>query len=275
MNPFFVALRQRFSYYKYMKTNNIKNNKNSDNTFFVRIKKFCKNPKSIAVFWASMYILMVGVLCISAVTIYHNSFVKSIFVSGQSMSPTLLGGKDSIGSSGTAEFGIVDSTSYAKRGIKRFNIVTTYFPWDSSDYHQPYKDGDAPLSTAEFKIKRVIGLPGDLLNLHNGILSIVTASGANLKYDDNDPDHPYPFARKTPFAREINNFTVPLGSYFVMGDNWSMGGSSDSASHGQAIKFDNICGVLMMIQGTCEIARKDGVKTCINHTYYNAPKIPY
>mgnify|MGYP001213517349 CR=1 FL=1 len=128
-----------------------------------------KKKKFGALIWSAIYLVLVFIFTCSASLIFHSTYYRSIFVSGGSMSPTLYGSNE------RANFGIIDTTSWAKGRIKRFDIVTTYFPWlvdgpgtgtfGGGDYSQEsasshdysVADGRNP----EYKIKRVIALEGE------------------------------------------------------------------------------------------------------------------
>lgn len=120
------------------------------------------SKKIMAIIWPFVYFILILTFCISGCLIFHSTYYHSIFVSGTSMSPTLLGTK---GIENGANFGIIDTTEKAKENIKRFNVVTTYFPFDKDDYgdtswdDRNFKiaDGDDP----EYKIKRVIAMGGE------------------------------------------------------------------------------------------------------------------
>ncbi len=82
-------------------------------------------------------------------------------------------------------------------------------------------------------IKRVIGLPGDRLQITNGVVTITTSDGKTLTLDE-----PY---LNTP--RDTGSFgptTVPASSYFVMGDN--RGNSADSRTELGPISKSRIIG---------------------------------
>ncbi|HOZ02402.1 MAG TPA: S26 family signal peptidase [Bacilli bacterium] len=120
-----------------------------------------KKKRLGAFLWSTIYFVLVVIFACSATLIFHSTYYRSIFVSGTSMSPTLYG------LTSRAHFGIIDTTSLAKNSIKRFDIVTTYFPWDESDYspesieNKDYSMADG--SNPEYKIKRVVALPGETI----------------------------------------------------------------------------------------------------------------
>ena len=192
------------------------------------------------------------------------------------MEPTLHGDR---GLNSYADYGIIDDHDNAIKNIKRFQIVTTYYPFpDSQDYIGGYVHGEQnqiDQRESSYKIKRVYGLPGET------ILFLVDETWANqaksffdqyceeaqyaakqaiqfyVKHRDTDP-----FVRQTlKFNRKIavanidkyKNYQVKLGDdeYWVMGDNYSA--SADCFSKNAPIYQDNIVGVLIAIEGTCKI----------------------
>jgi signal peptidase I len=78
-------------------------------------------------------------------------------------------------------------------------------------------------------IKRVIGLPGDRIAVHGGKVS-VNGKALTESYIQEAPDYDCPAtaavveSKTTAFCRSVamdssESFEVPLGNYFVMGDN--------------------------------------------------------
>lgn len=94
-------------------------------------------------------------------------------------------------------------------------------------FHPPER-GDvivfqAPPDPTQDYIKRVIGLPGDVITIQN---TTVIVDGVTLKetyIDPNRQGNPYAF-------KVINKMLVPPNDYFVLGDNRA--GSSDSRDWG-------------------------------------------
>lgn len=111
-------------------------------------------------------------------------------VVGQSMEPSLHSG----------QFLIIDRLSYRFGDPQPGDVVVF----------------DYPLNTGDDYVKRIVGMPGDEVHLEAGKVYI---NGSPL-------DEPY-IASDTPGDQ---TWTVPEGSYFVMGDNRHS--SSDSRSWG-------------------------------------------
>lgn len=132
-----------------------------------------KKKKISDFLWPIIYFALVITICFSGCLVFRRYYYCSVFVSGQSMSPTLKGGKGN-GDSGVAHFGLVDTTDLAKKRTKRFDIVTTYYPWDDSDYPNGYKPNEKNSlgENAERKIKRVLALPGETITVKNGDITI-------------------------------------------------------------------------------------------------------
>ena len=94
-------------------------------------------------------------------------------------------------------------------------------------FHPPER-GDvivfqAPPDPTQDYIKRVIGLPGDVITIQN---TTVIVDGVTLKETYIDPER-----QGNPYAyKVISNMVVPANDYFVLGDNRA--GSSDSRDWG-------------------------------------------
>lgn len=110
-------------------------------------------------------------------------------VQGHSMLPTLHEG----------EYLIINKLSYYLEQPSRGDIIVLHFPRDRSREY----------------IKRVIGVPGDEIEISNNIVKV---NGVPLQE---------PYTNGAPTYRDAR-WTVPEGHYFVMGDNRN--NSSDSRS---------------------------------------------
>ncbi|MGH2795770.1 MAG: signal peptidase I [Actinomycetota bacterium] len=70
----------------------------------------------------------------------------------------------------------------------------------------------AASSGEEDLIKRVIGLPGETVEMRDGVVMVTTAGGTELELDE-------PYVAEEHDLRPFEPFVVPAGSYFMMGDN--------------------------------------------------------
>jgi len=123
--------------------------------------------------------------------------VQNFNIDGMSMEPNLH----------NKELILVDKWTYLFHPPERGDVIVFVAPPDpTQDY-----------------IKRVIGLPGDIITIQN---TTVIVDGVTLKEPYVDP------ARQgNPYAyKVISNMVVPVNDYFVLGDN--RGGSSDSRDWG-------------------------------------------
>ena len=82
-------------------------------------------------------------------------------------------------------------------------------------------------------IKRVIGLPGDIIQMRDGVVTITTKDKKTLTLEE-------PYLAKEKDTNPYGPFTVPPDSYFVMGDNRP--NSSDSRFRLGPIKRSDIVG---------------------------------
>jgi signal peptidase I len=119
-----------------------------------------------------------------------NVISARIRVDGESMVPTLQ----------TGEYVIVNRLSYRLGTPQRGDIIVFHFPRDPQEEY----------------IKRVIGLPGDEVEVTNGIVSI-NGQALNETYLDTKTNY-------------IGSWRIPEGQLFVLGDNRN--NSSDSHDWG-------------------------------------------
>jgi signal peptidase I len=133
-----------------------------------------------------------------------NAVTARIRVDGFSMEPTLE----------TGEFVVVNKLAYRLGEPARGDIVVFRYPYDPQ---QEY-------------IKRIIGLPGDTIEIGNGVVSV---NGQAI-------EEPYIAAAPAYQA----NLTVPEGSVFVLGDNRN--NSSDSHNWG-AVPLEYLVGKALVI----------------------------
>ena len=184
-------------------------------------------------------VFSVVLLAVEGVVYYQRSYLTPFWVNGQSMYPTLnLHATDKKGNElgeapadpsaregYTVDYGVMDCHKSAIKKIKRFDIVVTkYTQQDTSN-----------------KIKRVLGLPGEIVEFKNG---------GDLYIDGKFYEQPIP-------EEYIRGAFYPIGptllgddEYYVCGDNRKH--SYDSSNIG-AIKREWITGKAVAICGTAEV----------------------
>ena len=190
------------------------------------MKKETRN-KLFNVLWGLLYISAMVAIVVSSISIFNNFYYESIYVNGSSMYPTLSGDPEA------ADYGIVDKSDGAKHSLKRYQIVTTYYPGD--------KESENP----SYKIKRVVFLPGETFKVvNNEYFLYVEGKGWKdiaITYDRNlNPYNP----------RNYPETTLKNNEYFLCGDNCVA--SYDSYSVGP-ISYDLLVGVVVKMQGKCRV----------------------
>ena len=86
--------------------------------------------------------------------------------------------------------------SYLTKDPERYDVIIFKYPDDES----------------QLFVKRIIGMPGETINIKNGIVYITDANG-------NTTEARSDFVTNCVPTGDFGPYTVPLGSYFVMGDN--------------------------------------------------------
>ena len=142
--------------------------------------------------WDIMRVLLISLAIVLPIRYF---LVQPFIVRGASMEPTF---EDS-------EYLIVDEISYYVRPPARGEVVVFRYPRDQS----------------QFFIKRIMGLPGEEVDIKSGHVTIVNA------------EHPAGFVVNEPYLDPPNRPTYPdvrrtlgVDEYFVLGDNRDF--SSDS-----------------------------------------------
>lgn len=234
------------------------------------------SSKASAIIWTSVFGgLLVAIVILATISFYSN-YYSPIFVNGRSMQPTLNYGLDA----GKVEYGYTDTHQSAIDSIKRFDIVTPYYPW--SDYPQPYQKGSKALDGKDFKIKRVYCFPGERFYIENAVFYIFDNQlNKFIKYDDDiekidNVQYPFTFSRLFDIKKKTDpefNFSIykdtplPEDCYWVQGDHWA--DSSDCLDAKQPIYKENIDGVLIAIEGTATVTYDEKGKMTIKD------KVPY
>lgn len=91
---------------------------------------------------------------------------------------------------------IASRLAYINEDPKRYDVIIFHYPDDES----------------QLFVKRIIGMPGETINIKNGIVYITDVNG-------NTAEARSDFVTNCVPTGDFGPYTVPLGSYFVMGDN--------------------------------------------------------
>lgn len=98
---------------------------------------------------------------------------------------------------------IASRLAYINEDPQRYEIIIFKYPDDEEQYF----------------VKRVIGLPGETVNIVNGVVYVTQTNGETIQLDDS-------FITTGEPLGDFGPFEVPEDSYFMMGDNRN--GSWDS-----------------------------------------------
>ena len=150
------------------------------------------------------------VLTLVIYLLIHNFIAQPFEVEQNSMVPTINEG----------EYVLIDKVSPRFSDYQRGDIVVFNPP-------SGYSEGGVPF------IKRVIGLPGDTVRLENGKVFVTPPAGAATQLAEpyiNTDFNGKPEPTLPRDAQGTSQWTVPAGSYFVMGDNRTV--SQDSRVFG-------------------------------------------
>lgn len=125
-------------------------------------------------------------LLIIVVVIPIRVFVVSPFVvDGESMHPTFE----------NLDYLIIDELLYRFKAPARGDVIVFRYPKDPSIFY----------------IKRIIGLPGEIVSISHGAVTITTEDGERSTLDE-----PYIVNEDATYTRSVS---LGEGEYFVMGDN--------------------------------------------------------
>ncbi|NQV88562.1 MAG: signal peptidase I [Parcubacteria group bacterium] len=161
-------------------------------------KNITSTEKPLESFWKE--ILKFALIAVIIIVPFRLYIAQPFIVSGASMDPTFE----------TGQYLIVDQLTYHFETPQRGSVLIFKYPKDPSKYY----------------IKRIIGLPGETLEINGEIVTI------------KNTDNPDGFVLSEPYVvyKKQNNTNVTLrdDEYFVMGDNRI--GSSDSRYWGPVAK---------------------------------------
>ena len=149
--------------------------------------------------------LIVVVVALVAALLLRTFVVQTFFIPSGSMEPTLQIG-DRI---------LVDKLSYHLHGVDRGNIVVFRRPADENCGGPPVAD----------LVKRVIGLPGDVISVSRGYVDINGKRLDETWLPTSVQGTTYPGPSGTPYSLS-HPYKIPANHYFMMGDN--RGDSCDS-----------------------------------------------
>lgn len=140
--------------------------------------------------------IQVAVISLAVVLVVRNFIIQPFFVDGSSMVPNFQDG----------DYLIIDELTFRFRAPQRGEVIVFKFPQNETSYF----------------IKRIIGLPGDTLQVKNGAVSVFNKENPEgIQLSEGY------LISKTPGDTQI---TLQAGEYFVLGDNRTM--SYDSRSWG-------------------------------------------
>jgi signal peptidase I len=153
----------------------------------------------------SFYETLIIVLIAAAVFFGLRFTIQTYIVSGPSMEPNYR----------NSEWIIVEKLAYKFANVRRGDIIV----------FQP------PISSTKPFIKRIIGLPGETVEIKDGAVDIQKADGSIITLQE-----PY---IKEPFSSTYTSIVIPPNEYFVMGDNRN---HSIDSRYGWLVSGDKIIG---------------------------------
>ena len=139
------------------------------------------------------------VLTLVIYLVIHNFVAQPFEVQQESMMPTVDPG----------EYVLIDKISPRFNDYERGDIVVFQPP-------EGFGQGGVPF------IKRVIGMPGDTVSLENGRVFVQQPGGSPVRLEEPYVVHAIDGGTAPTLPKDAegtSSWTVPAGSYFVMGDN--------------------------------------------------------
>lgn len=155
-------------------------------------------------FTFSWDIVKITVIALILAGLVRYFLVQPFFVEGASMEPNFLSG----------EYLLIDEISYYFKPVERGDVVVFHYPLDTSKYY----------------IKRIVGIPGETVEIKNG--KVIIYNGDNPKGFLIDENY---LLREDITAGDIKK-KLSGSEYFVLGDNRLA--SSDSRQWGALPKND-------------------------------------
>ncbi|MBI2041639.1 MAG: signal peptidase I [Candidatus Nealsonbacteria bacterium] len=161
-------------------------------------------------FWEISKIIIIALLIVMPIRYF---IFQPFFVRGQSMEPNFQNGN----------YLIIDEISYRLRNPQRGEVVVFKYP----------------LNPTQRYIKRIIGLPGETVEVHDGKVDIYNSNGVPQILDELN------YLPNSTITAGNARFQLSSSEYFVLGDNRSF--SSDSRSWGLLPKEDIIGKVFLRV----------------------------
>jgi len=162
----------------------IKNTFNTNNDTLQNSPPLQKNTDKKDSVWDMVKFIIFALIIVIPIRMF---IAQPFLVKGRSMDPTFH----------DKDYLIVDELSYILRNPKRGEVIIFRFPGDPKEHF----------------IKRVIGIPGDTIQIINGTVTVITKDGQTLLLDE-----PYVTHK---MDQSLEDIIVPEGNLFVMGDNRS------------------------------------------------------
>jgi len=163
------------------------------------------NQKKVLIYiWELVKIAIIAFIIVAPIRYF---LFQPFIVSGSSMAPNFA----------TGDYLIIDEISYRFSEVKRGDVVVFNAGFISNYAGQRF-------------IKRVIGLPGETVNVINGQVEIIKDGKTIVLNEEYLPDNLKTYGDK--------NITLGLNEYFVLGDNRNE--SYDSRMWGFVLKKDII-----------------------------------
>ena len=242
-----------------------------------------------SIIYGLIYLVTASVVSVGGYFQFQKRYYTNVLIDGSSMSPTLnedfstenetIDGKSYIREN-NINFGVINEHKEATKDLKRYSIITCYYPWDASDYEKygdDYVHNQKAKKNASYKIKRIYAFPGDTFIVENNIFSLkigdewVIQNTFDLAAGKGSFDsYSFNIIGSGDELRNIPETTLKEKEYWVMGDNWIS--SSDCYTHTNIFK-ENITGALVSILGKETHRRRIGFRDyeLISRTYYKKP----
>lgn len=151
-------------------------------------------------------VFKITLIALLLITPFRFFVAQPFIVSGASMEPTLM----------PHEYLVIDELSYRFQEPRRGDVIIFRYPLDP----------------AIFFVKRVVGLPGETVDIRDGHVFVRMGEGKVVQLEE-------PYVEPEHRTRESSVITLEDNEYFVLGDNRSQ--SSDSRVWGPVTR-DHITG---------------------------------